>query len=885
MPVRVIVAALAAVTLIAAVLFLAVRGRGGPTAYALVDEPTLTVLRGRVEVQVPGAAFSQVTGDTVVRVGTRIRTGPDSNALVTYFDGSTTEIEPNTEIELRRLERTPARGQVVSFQQEIGQTWNRVERLVDPASRFEVTTASAVALVRGTDFRVIVEADGRVIVEVYADAVIVEAAGVTVVVEVGFRTTIEPGLPPTPTEPIATPRFALRIEVVGPATFWATDAVERSAGLHPQGNRVGNQIPGTTLSFGSQTMNIPDPVASYAVVLTGQGDGEVTLTATGFVNGQARGQANVSSRTTRAGALNTTVQFDRGNVGVGPLVGGGTPGGLHRDVRAHVEQAAPTPTRTPTPTATATGTAAEEPTPTATSTPTATNTPVPTSTPTLVPPPTPTEVPADPTPEPTEEPAPTAEPTSTPTLPPTATETAVPTPTPVPPTPEPTSVPEPTGTPTLSPTATATSASTAVPPARPAGVQINATITPTLAPTTTATTPCQMDDDFNDNLLDTRRWETRVEPPDAATIFEVNQRLEMQLPSGSGFAGAKSRCFLEGDFDVQVDYLLLMWPLDNHASVQLRARDIDGQPVVVRASSPERYTLFKDRGFAHTSHLSGTLRLARRGSTISGCFLDDGVFRLLGSFETSRNRTQIALNARRTDPSGPPIKIAFDNFQVNSGTAQCPPPPLPASFMSDNFNDNFLDPQRWAPYERCGPTQPMVPCDIGTIQETNSRLEVAVGPGAFNAGVRHVCSLNGDFDVQVRFLLISWPSINRQFVGLFTDVRQGQFGGAGVSRLSGSDEAIHWSTGDSVTLASTTGTTATLRLVRSGASLTGFYDGQAVGTTTVSTGPARIILNVGANNPSGAAVAIAYDDFLVNGSTANCPGTTSGATPIPTPTP
>src|SRR5437588_11822251 len=73
-------------------------GMRSTPAYALIDESTLSVLRGEVQLQRAGSSFVTVTGDVVVRQGDRIRTGPDGYAAVTYFDGSTTTLDPDTDI-------------------------------------------------------------------------------------------------------------------------------------------------------------------------------------------------------------------------------------------------------------------------------------------------------------------------------------------------------------------------------------------------------------------------------------------------------------------------------------------------------------------------------------------------------------------------------------------------------------------------------------------------------------------------------------------------------------------------------------------------------------------------------------------------------------------
>lgn len=316
--------------------------------YCLVDETTLVVLKGQVEVQRPGGSFAAVTGATVVRVGDRIRTGMDSYAVVTFFDGSTTEIESGTEIELRRLDPLPGGGVSISFYQEIGITWNRVEKLVDPRSRFETTTASATILVRGTEYRVSVEPSKRTVIEAVTDAIVVETVveGVTfsVVVEAGFQTTVEPGQPPAPATPAPSPRFAVRIHLDGPVSPFLTDEKNRSLGFQPQVGAYVSQIPGAKYATeaGRQTLIVPDPVSSYEMVLRGLGEGgSYTVALTTLLAGQpsatrAQGLARVLASEEISGSiapgqlLATGFEFSGGqvrNVRRPPVLTSGPPGG------------------------------------------------------------------------------------------------------------------------------------------------------------------------------------------------------------------------------------------------------------------------------------------------------------------------------------------------------------------------------------------------------------------------------------------------------------------------------------------------------------------------------------------------------------------------------
>ena len=89
----------------------------------------------------------------------------------------------------------------------------------------------------------------------------------------------------------------------------------------------------------------------------------------------------------------------------------------------------------------------------------------------------------------------------------------------------------------------------------------------------------QIDDNFNDNSLNSSIWNTLTPSPGTTfTVSETNQRLEVTLGPGFGGAGIVSACQFTGDFDGQVDYILLNWPATNLHSVRLGAPDLGEGP-------------------------------------------------------------------------------------------------------------------------------------------------------------------------------------------------------------------------------------------------------------------------------------------------------------------
>jgi hypothetical protein len=96
-----------------------------------------------------------------LEAGDRIKTGDDSSAEVTFFNGSIIELQAGTEIEITSLDVSRDTGStVITLEQVIGTTISRVTKLLDPASRYEVETPAGVVAVRGSTVRIYVTEDG-----------------------------------------------------------------------------------------------------------------------------------------------------------------------------------------------------------------------------------------------------------------------------------------------------------------------------------------------------------------------------------------------------------------------------------------------------------------------------------------------------------------------------------------------------------------------------------------------------------------------------------------------------------------------------------------------------------------------------------------------------
>jgi hypothetical protein len=123
-----------------------------------------------------------------LELGDTIKAGDDSRAVITFFEGSTIELEAGTEISVTELSTAIDTGSTtISLKQEIGKTISRVEKLADPASRYEVETPGAVAVVRGSIMHVYVDLQGGTTVGCEAGNVTATTLNVTVWIPVGTQ--------------------------------------------------------------------------------------------------------------------------------------------------------------------------------------------------------------------------------------------------------------------------------------------------------------------------------------------------------------------------------------------------------------------------------------------------------------------------------------------------------------------------------------------------------------------------------------------------------------------------------------------------------------------------------------------------------------------------
>jgi len=132
-----------------------------------------------------------------LEVGDSVKTGDDSNAEITFSEGSTVELQAGTEIEIASLDILTGTGSTtITLEQTIGSVIFRVTKIVDPASRYEVETPTGVVAVRGSIMQVNVVEDGTTWVTNLEGDIWASAQGVELQVPQGQQCIIRPGQPP-----------------------------------------------------------------------------------------------------------------------------------------------------------------------------------------------------------------------------------------------------------------------------------------------------------------------------------------------------------------------------------------------------------------------------------------------------------------------------------------------------------------------------------------------------------------------------------------------------------------------------------------------------------------------------------------------------------------
>jgi len=172
----------------------------------VAQKTALAQIDGVVEIMPAGSdTWQPALAGWRVKAGDRVRTSLLSAATLIFFDGSTTDLQAETEITVvQTSSHRDGTGKVIVLRQTLGQTYNHAQSLSDRQSRFEIETPTALTAVRGTEFILTVEATGATHVSVIEGVVDVMAQGAIVAVQAGQEVTVRSEQPPVLVYPTST---------------------------------------------------------------------------------------------------------------------------------------------------------------------------------------------------------------------------------------------------------------------------------------------------------------------------------------------------------------------------------------------------------------------------------------------------------------------------------------------------------------------------------------------------------------------------------------------------------------------------------------------------------------------------------------------------------
>ena len=302
----------AGVSVLAFVAFMTLAASGTLGGRALGAATTVTVISGDVQVRHSATgSFVSATDGEVLTAGDTIRTADGARAVLTYFEGSSVSIEPNSELTIDIASALSDGSTVVVMQQNFGRTWHVVTKLITGNSKYEVKTPASTASVRGTAFQVdsddeqtVVTTTEGTVVDLVADP---DRPGQTVEIPVpaGKAHAQKKNERPAPAVDAPQPERTLTMTLDDQNSL-VIDAQGRKNGIDKNGKKH-LETPGAKL--------VKTPDGKLQVVLPNVSDGRVEALVRKGGGGDVEVQATVVEKGAEPIRVETKVKADAGGPG------------------------------------------------------------------------------------------------------------------------------------------------------------------------------------------------------------------------------------------------------------------------------------------------------------------------------------------------------------------------------------------------------------------------------------------------------------------------------------------------------------------------------------------------------------------------------------------
>jgi hypothetical protein len=297
----------ATVGALAAVLLLACSSGSG-------DTTVLTVISGDVQVQESGSDAPRAADDgEELSDGDQVITGADGRAVVTFFEGSTQVLEPNTGITIEQTGTTDGGGLLAHVSQSVGKTWNTVLDTSGSGSDVQVEAPASSAAVRDTMFQVDVAEDGTTDIWSRQGSVAVATSDDEDLATAGLHSTTEPGGPLGPAERVDPATSELAIELNSAAWLLLANPEGLASGCVPPGAPI-NQVRLTVISDCASEPQTLEAITlvngEHQIYLAGKEDGEYDVSIAGTTEGSVACDESASGDVNEGESLIATLQLD-----------------------------------------------------------------------------------------------------------------------------------------------------------------------------------------------------------------------------------------------------------------------------------------------------------------------------------------------------------------------------------------------------------------------------------------------------------------------------------------------------------------------------------------------------------------------------------------------
>ena len=262
--------------------------------YSTLPSPTkvqasakLNILSGSAQTsQVGTGVFRNAIDDLILNSGTIVRTALDSHVLITFFDESTVELDPYTEILIQDLPKSWDGSEGVFLKQFSGRTWNRLTNTT--LVTYQIETPNANVLAQRGMFATEVQDDGFTQLSLIEGVTTLVGNDQEVTLAAGMQATVSLGSQLLDPEPLPLPKYQMRVNVNGSVAASVTAPSGASTGMLDDGTTF-YQIPGATFerTDDGSVLTIPEPEnGSYMLTLRYVAGGNPEISIEGITQGE-----------------------------------------------------------------------------------------------------------------------------------------------------------------------------------------------------------------------------------------------------------------------------------------------------------------------------------------------------------------------------------------------------------------------------------------------------------------------------------------------------------------------------------------------------------------------------------------------------------------------